>query len=101
MGRGRPARFVEDGNGNLVFGLSAQPYKGDRIRYYATFSSPRKWLGVGVPGNAEDLDRAIAAFKVWLRKVGQPFELVGEDGERGHSFLPDDFVMPELTDEFD
>lgn len=66
MRRGRPPKFIKDGHGREVKGLSCQPFKDDRVRYYATFAKPRKWFGVGKTDDAKARDKAIGKFRVWL-----------------------------------
>jgi hypothetical protein len=41
------AKFVSDDKGEPIVGLSSQPYKGGRTRYYATWSIDKRrfWLG--------------------------------------------------------
>jgi len=65
--RGRPPKFVRDSKGKVIYGLSAQRFKKDgrtRLRYYATFSSPRKWFGF-------DVRSSFVRFGRWLIEQGQ------------------------------
>jgi integrase len=61
--RGRPPKFVKDESGADIAGLSPLAIKDDagevvRYRYYATYSTPRKWFG-------HDRDVAISVFRGW------------------------------------
>lgn len=64
--RGRPTKFVKDEKGGIVYGLSALTVKKNgktRLRYYATFSKPRKWFGFKWPA-------AHFRFGYWLEEMG-------------------------------
>lgn len=61
---GRPAKYVTDENGRVIEGLSVLR-DGNRCRYYATHSQPRKWFG-------QDLQVAVQRFRTWKGEIPEP-----------------------------
>ena len=80
----RPPKYVLGDDGEPVEGLSAQPWKGKWLRYYATFSTPRRWFGF-------DRDKAIAAYREWMDQGEPKVEPHSDRQTDCRSLLPPDF----------
>jgi hypothetical protein len=94
---GRPAKYVKDQRGRDIIGLSAQTYKGTKLRYYATFSRPRVWFGVAKKNDRTELSRIVREFAVWLKSQGKTIEY----GRKRKSSLTTDFdPMKEIPPDF-
>lgn len=74
-GRGRPPKFVKDKQGRTIYGISKTENAAGRIRYYATFSRPRKWLG------SYDLRWAQFVYWRWLEHQGLLFAYFRKVGQ--------------------
>ncbi len=82
--RGRPAKFVEDYEGNPIVGLSL--HKAD-VRYYATGSKPTRYFGT-------NYDEAIVKFREWQARQRKEYVTLPAERPAG-SFKGKDFRVGE------